>query len=992
MFVNKITLAKANTPKALQNKTIVALIAFLVFAMSLQAQETFVRKISFLEGLPTQVIYDLHIAPNGLLYMGTNKGLISFNGVEFTEYEINNNIALSISEIKNDATGKIWCKNFSNQLFFLKDNQLHVFEPLDTYFKTSNDNLISYYFDENNELHVLTEIKLLHISKSGEITTLFSGAVEGDFVKNPFNSLDYNPYLKELKVASSNKIFTFKNNSLTETTDVAKGQKEIALTANESIYTLKGFKNQVFTEKGRGFVLPGIEDRTYFYHFSKIQNELWLATSDGIHLLDIQQKKIDSSLLRGKRISDIVEDLEGNRWVSSLDDGLYFIANKQIIEHKLTNQDGSVFTNVISIALSENNHIFAGTSTGEIIELDQNKQQKIIYKSSKEREIEFIFLDDDKIFSSAGLFQKNKSTPIIDNYLGKQVAKDNLGNYMIASYNRAGIFSDKLTGRPNIPTTYKKENISPFLEINELEIYIFRYKRSKVVHFCNDTKTYFIGSSDGFFTYDLSGNEYEIRTPNNAPIIVSDLQVEPDNSFWIATGQSGIMRVIDGEVKESFTENDGLSNNKIIKIQNQGNYVWIATTKGFDRLDKRTKQIENFNFNLGFKGITINNFLVDRQNILWFATNKGLISAPASIFSPVQIPSPRISAKNSQNSSIQCEETLPYKQSSINFTFETNFFKSLGDYQFEYRILPLQNEWQQQSSKVNTLSLLSLGPGNYQLEARLKSGKKTSAIEQFSFSVKPPYWQSIWFIFLSISLLLFVLFIVYRSAVEKTRNKEIIKEQLAISQLTALRTQMNPHFMFNVLNAVQGLIYSNQKIKANEYLGTFSELMRKTLDISDKREVTIEDEIETIKLYVSLEASRFEDGDFEYSINIPKDIQLSEYTIPSLIIQPFVENAIKHGLLHKKGKKILRLSIREYDANCWAFEIIDNGIGRKASYAINEKMKKHVSFATNATETRIELMNKLTDFPIEIRIEDLYGKFNEALGTKITLLIPKNRI
>ena len=197
---------------------------------------------------------------------------------------------------------------------------------------------------------------------------------------------------------------------------------------------------------------------------------------------------------------------------------------------------------------------------------------------------------------------------------------------------------------------------------------------------------------------------------------------------------------------------------------------------------------------------------------------------------------------------------------------------------------------------------------------------------------------------------------------------------------------MNPHFLFNVLNAVQGLIYSNQKNKATDYLGKFSDLMRKILDSSDKNEVTIEKEFETIDLYVSLEKARFED-DFEYKISFPENVDLSQYKIPSMIIQPFVENAIKHGLMHKEGPK--RLEIKAEILNdIWCFTIDDNGVGRKASEIINQKIKKHISFATKAIENRVKLINKTTDITIDIETIDKKSKLDEALGTRIKIYIP----
>ena len=945
------------------------------------AQDTYIRKISFLEGLPTQVIYDLHVGDNGLLYLGTNKGLISYNGVDFTEYPIDNNIALSLSYIKTDKNGLLWCMNFSNQLFYLENNKLIVHERVQEFLKDSDENLLSYFFDTKNRLNFSTEYRILRIEE-GEIIELFKTTDKSQYLHNS----QFDEKTNEIIFSSKNYVFFLDENSNLKKVKVDSDQKEIVV-GNDIIYALKGFRNQVYDLSGMMYDTSSMSERAFVFHFSTIEDEIWLATTDGIHLLDTKNRTIKNSILRGTRVSDIVQDKEGNRWVSSLDDGLYFVPNQGIKEIKLKDKNNKPVKKYMSLAKDDSNNFFVGATSGEIIELNSKSTEKFIYYSTKEREVEFIYLDNDLIFSSVGMFERAKKEPIIDNYFGKHMTKDNRGNYITANYNRAGIFPTSLKGKPNLPPNFSDKNLEPFLE----DIYIssLKYKRSKVVHFCEDSETYYVGSSDGFFYYGMDGVEREIKEENGDPIIVSSLVVISPGNYWVSTSQNGVFRIENNQVKESFSEQDGLSSEKIMKINLDKNFLWIATARGFDRLNLTTKEIDNFKFNLGFKGVTINDFLIDDDNQFWFATSDGLIVVPNEIFTPISLPNVNVSAINQNGDKLLPNSKVSYKNKNLAFDLGVIFFKSLGEYEYEYRMLPIQEEWQQQSAKVNVLNFLSLASGDYDLQVRLRSGVNVSEITSFSFSILPPYWLSSWFLFLVFAGLLFIFFIVYRAAVDRTRSKEMIKEQLAISQLTALRTQMNPHFMFNVLNAVQGLIYSNQKIKANEYIGTFSELMRKTLDVSDKKEVSIAQEMSTIDLYVQLEKARFDDGDFEYVIQCPSDIDLEDYVIPSLIIQPFVENAIKHGLLHKKGKKLLQLNLLSFDKERWAFEIIDNGVGRCASEEINRKLKKHTSFATNAIDTRIDLINKLSEVPIEIQVEDLVGKLNEALGTKVTLIIPK---
>ncbi|MDP2161633.1 MAG: histidine kinase, partial [Flavobacterium sp.] len=374
-------------------------------------------------------------------------------------------------------------------------------------------------------------------------------------------------------------------------------------------------------------------------------------------------------------------------------------------------------------------------------------------------------------------------------------------------------------------------------------------------------------------------------------------------------------------------------------------------------------------------------------NSLWLATNEGVIFTDKSLFQTKIVPEFKLLPLRANQELVQNANLIQHNKNNIEFSFQTIHYKSLGNYCYEFRVKEIDTTWNSQSSANTKVNFLALQPGNYTFEARVKSGDVYSPIQTIQFNILKPFWKSLWFLVLMLVCLFLLLYFVFRYAVLKTKQKQEIKEKLALSQLTALRSQMNPHFMYNVLNAVQGLIYSNQKTKASDYLGTFSDLMRKTLDISDKKEITIQEEMEAIELYVSLEKARFEKDDFHYTIQKPDEEDLNEFVIPSLIIQPFVENAIKHGLLHKQGLKKLEIVIRKENENYWLFEITDNGIGRKKSEQINQKIKKYDSFATKAISNRIELINKMSKLPVTIEILDIENA-QDFLGTKVILKIP----
>jgi LytS/YehU family sensor histidine kinase len=206
---------------------------------------------------------------------------------------------------------------------------------------------------------------------------------------------------------------------------------------------------------------------------------------------------------------------------------------------------------------------------------------------------------------------------------------------------------------------------------------------------------------------------------------------------------------------------------------------------------------------------------------------------------------------------------------------------------------------------------------------------------------------------------------------------------------------MNPHFIFNALNSIQDFIMLSEKENAQLYLGKFARLMRGFLEASSQESICLADEIPLLESYIELEGLRF-DEDFSYEITYSDNLTeeaLEDISVPPLLVQPYLENAFKHGLFHKKGKKTLRLSFDKTDNTIDALlkiTITDNGIGRQKSAEINSKKEKpHQSFATKATEERLALIKQQssTHQPIEININDLTNSENQAIGTAVVMLI-----
>ena len=195
---------------------------------------------------------------------------------------------------------------------------------------------------------------------------------------------------------------------------------------------------------------------------------------------------------------------------------------------------------------------------------------------------------------------------------------------------------------------------------------------------------------------------------------------------------------------------------------------------------------------------------------------------------------------------------------------------------------------------------------------------------------------------------------------------------------------MNPHFIFNALNSVNSFISKNDELNANKYLARFSRLIRSILENSDHDFIPLSNEIELLQSYLELENIRFADK-FKYSFEVDKNINPDEFRIPPMLIQPYIENAVWHGLRYKEKDGFLKVEIKKEESQL-KVEVIDNGIGRAKSQELKtENQKKNKSKGIMNTKKRLEILNKLYKQNIELNIEDINDKQE---GTKVTLLIP----
>lgn len=376
---------------------------------------------------------------------------------------------------------------------------------------------------------------------------------------------------------------------------------------------------------------------------------------------------------------------------------------------------------------------------------------------------------------------------------------------------------------------------------------------------------------------------------------------------------------------------------------------------------------------------------------LILGTNKGLLRLPSQMTKNIIYPNIEISSVFVNQLPIREGNrllNLNYYENNIDIEFNTACLKARGNFKYKYRLIGLDSNWHYNLGFNNRLQYASLPAGEFVFEIKAvnEDGLESLKTEQIKFIINRPFWQRWWFYLLMVlsgSSIVAVLFLI---RIRFINRRAELRNKVTASQLTALKSQMNPHFLFNTLNSLQDLILKHDIKNSNYYLNKFSLLMREILDISGKDEIALAREIKLLDTYLELEKLRFGD-EFIFTIKVDEEIDVDHLQLPPMIIQPFIENALKHGLLHKKGDKNLGITFSLKD-DILICEIIDNGVGRKRSEEIKARnAHTHQSFATQATENRMDLLNSFNDKKYSFIIVDLYED-EKSLGTKVIISIP----
>lgn len=334
---------------------------------------------------------------------------------------------------------------------------------------------------------------------------------------------------------------------------------------------------------------------------------------------------------------------------------------------------------------------------------------------------------------------------------------------------------------------------------------------------------------------------------------------------------------------------------------------------------------------------------------------------------------------------------LHYQQNFLSFEFSAIGFNLPEHQRYAYMLKGLDEDWNY-TNRRNFASYTHLDGGDYTFYLKAANSEgQWSAPAALSLHINTPWWKTWWFWTLFGIAMLTISLLAVRWRIRQVRNQEQLRAEferkLADVEMNALRAQMNPHFLFNCLNSIDYYIIKNQTEKASDYLNRFSRLIRLILQNSRSNCVNLRDELEALKLYIEMESLRF-DKQFEYRVSVARDLPLDDIEIPPMLLQPYVENAIWHGLMQKQGRGRLEISLTQENGGLHCL-VEDNGIGREAARKMRSKSAgKRRSMGMEITRDRIGLINKLYNQSAEVSIIDLKDQQGQALGTRVEINIP----
>lgn len=732
------------------------------------------------------------------------------------------------------------------------------------------------------------------------------------------------------------------------------------------------------------------------------KNSLLLGTDEGPYLFNISTKSVTPftqsdqaiNILLGRQCTTYYDDQTNTVFIAAENHLIIFKPNESNSWRRLSLDDKFIISKVAKCG----SNIYITTNLGlNILNIKSLKLEEIYARSQSENKkhpliIKDIFTANGKngwLLSNHKIYEANgeSSFVIFNSDHGDHVSAEMLcGAYLNGDF---------LLGSENGLVTFDpgKKTVKYYNTPDSINIF-----SNKLTSACKVDNQLWVGDEYGTISIVNMDNlkvKHLFLSPDNQPIQgtspIAQIYEDSHQRIWVVSNKLFCYNRWGQKLSFPFIEN--LQNQKVKSIvEDYEGRLWVATDNGLYAVNPENGSNVSYFESDGLQGNSFNRWsirLLD-GSILVGGKNGFNIINPSKITinqKPPQVELSGIKVFNqllgndfTQTNSI----TLPYNQNYLTINMASLDFTNSEKIKYKYLLAGLNNKWINNGNQ-STAIFTNLAPGTYHLKVKASNsdGVWNSSPKELTIIIRPPFWKSWWFFSISLLAISFGIYSLTKVVREqiKFREKTIELEQ------RLLLSQMNPHFIFNSLTAIQSYIFRNDPKSAGKYLASFAKLVRLILENSRNKYTTIGKEIKTLEHYLELQALRF-DEKFEFAIEADPEIERESMTIPPMLTQPFIENAIEHGLTSVAGKGhiVIRYLLND---DLILIEVEDDGIGiNKAMELQKEGQKSHISLATKISKERLENLNKLEKGKISMDIVDLANIDKSQHGTKVTFKIP----
>ena len=980
------------------------------------------------EGLSNNNVICMHRDSRGFMWLGTFNGLNRFDGVQCRVYKPTNSglKGVHMSNIVEDRAGDLWVGTDEGLFFYNRSTD--TFSSIASPSNEARFSASPHYVDHNGLIWVvLSDVKQHGIYTYNPSLKQFTFITDqvGNFLpaqtKVPFGTLRtiYTGGSKQLGLYK----FSLLNNKIAKVDTFFTGTKQplknriqdYTLEENDSIVWVTGDpisltrlntrtgKISQYTEfdgKSIGILTRGVIYRNWIV-FGSLQGGLYvfdLRQNRFVQRIPYSPSRPDGLMANWAEIPYL--DRNNNLFLSQLGFGVdYTNLNRINVSNWLTADETEQLgfgDNHVARLLGWHDQIWLTTQSEGVVVLDAQGQFRQQYKNKRALLVD----SNDRIWllGPIGFDIINPSTKKTT-YLS--VNKPHNGeSYLVEIAPNHYLFSSdglyEIWEQP--PGKMTMNVVESFAKEKTIACHPMYYDKA--------TKQLFL-SANWWADFYILSNQYgnwQIRTKKAIPYNVYWIAPSTDpNKLWFCTQKGLVLFNKQTFTYQLITEKQGLPDNIVTNIipESNGNY-WLVTNRGISHYNQAKNAYKNFTSKEGANSKEYDwygNFILPDGRVVFGGNNGVTVIDPTANLGYSARPRVQITELYVNEQPLK---TMPYIGEAQTIDLQPNqntfAFHVVGiDYAFpqkvnlHYQLEGFDNQWIS-ATNPTTARYTNLSAGTYQFKVKAtdEAGLQQSGVRVLTVVVKAPFWRTTWFRAILIGLLGALAYLFYKLRTNQirteVRRKEEIRRIRTEAEINALRSQMNPHFIFNCMNTIDSYILLSKTDEASEFLQKFSRLIRLILENSRQEFISLDQELQTLELYIQLEQER-SNYKFNYEISADPGLREQDYQIPSMVLQPFVENAILHGLRHKKeddGDLFVNLKINQ---NQLIARIIDNGVGRIASGQINRlrKQSSH-SVGVTLTEERIQKLNEIYPQKAYLKISDIH--IENDRGTVVEIGLP----